>query len=93
MILKKIVAAKGDGRRQIAALDNVVGCIFMAVVFALAVVENYVVFGYFGMGILLTRIGGIIFEIRRNLFDRPFFHYLLLIGIPAEIFYSFYLMK
>lgn len=93
MLLKKIAAAKGAGRKQIAELDNVVGCLFMAVVFSLAVIEGYVVFGYFGMGVLVTRIGGIIFEVRRNLFDRPFFHYLLLIAIPGEIFYDLFLSK
>lgn len=93
MIIKKITAAKGAGRRQVATFDNVVGFLFMMFIFMVSVTEGYTVFGYFGMGLLITRIGGIIFEVSRNLFDRPFFHYLLLVGIPAQYLVKAYLLN
>lgn len=87
MIIKKLVAAKDRGRKKFFGIDNLLATIFMIGVQTFALTQGYHIFAYFTMGLIVARIGEIIFEIKQNLFDRPFFHVLFILGIPAEYFW------
>lgn len=91
MILKKFAVAKGDGRKQLFDLDNLFCLLFILVVLTYALVHGRIVFAYFSMGLIVARIGEIIFEIKHNLFERPLLIYLLLVGIPIQILVDIFL--
>lgn len=89
MDFKKLAVAKARGRRQLFQSDNVFGFLFMFITLTYALFHGYMVFAYFSMGLIVARIGEIIFEMKYNLFDKPFFHCLLIIGIPMQIVYEY----
>lgn len=90
MIIKKLTAAKDRGRRKFFDVDNLLATLFMIGVQTFALSQGYHIFAYFSMGLIVARIGEIIFEIKQNLFDRPFFHLLFIIGIPAEYIWGLF---
>lgn len=85
MILKKIAAVKGAGRKQFFGSDNVLALIFTFTVLTFSLANGQNVFAYFCMGLVVVRVGEIIFELKYKLFDKPFFHYLVGIGIPLQL--------
>lgn len=93
MIFKKLTAAKGEGRKQLVLLDNLLGSIFMIIVLCFSLIHGYLIFATFGMGLMVARIGEIIFEIKLGFFDRPFFHCLLIIGIPLQVMWNIFVTK
>lgn len=84
MILKKIAAVKGEGRKQFFGMDNLLALIFIIVAVSASLASGQNVFAYFCLGLVVVRVGEIIFELKYNMFDKPFFHYLLGIGIPLQ---------
>lgn len=66
-------------------LDNLLALIFILIVLTFSLSLGFSIFAYFTMGLLVVRIGEIIFEMKEGLFDRPFFLYLLVIGIPLQL--------
>ncbi|AEV89685.1 hypothetical protein OBP_248 [Pseudomonas phage OBP] len=84
MNMKKIAAAKSGGRKLLLKSDTLFPLIFMLIVVTYALSHGYRMFAVFSMGLIVARIGEIIFEIKSSLFDKPFFHCLLLIGIPLQ---------
>lgn len=84
MIIKRLAAAKSDGRKLLLKTETLFPLIFMFIVVTYALSHGYRMFAVFSMGLIVARIGEIIFEIKRSLFDKPFFHCLLLIGIPLQ---------
>ncbi|QBZ70751.1 hypothetical protein pETSU_170 [Edwardsiella phage pEt-SU] len=85
MILKKIAAVKGAGRKQFFGLDNLLALIFIIAAITYSLANSQYMFAYFCMGLVVVRVGEIIFELKTNMFDKPFFHYLIGIGIPLQI--------
>lgn len=85
MILKKIAAVKGAGRKQFFGFDNLLALIFIITAITFSLVNAQYMFAYFCMGLVVVRVGEIIFELKSNMFDKPFFHYLVGIGIPLQI--------
>ncbi len=88
MIVKRLAAAKGHGRKKFFSSDNLLALIFMIVVLSCALAQGYYMFAYISMGIIVGRVGQIIFELKCDLFDKPFFHFILFIAIPAEILWN-----
>lgn len=88
MIIKRLAAAKGEGRKKFFGLDNLLATIFMIGVLSFALAQGYYIFAYFSMGLIVARTGEIIFEIKKDLFDRPFFHLLILLGVPAQYLWN-----
>lgn len=93
MIIKKMVAAKGMGRKRMFTLDNILALIFVVIVLCYALINDLTIFAYFCMGMLVGRIFEIIFEIKEGIFDKPFLHYLLLVGMPAQWIWSHYFTR
>lgn len=91
MILKRITTAKGEGRKQLVNLDNVLAIVFMIIVLTYALCIDYYVFAYFTMGLIVGRVGEIIFEVKHNLFDKPFLHCLVLLGIPVQMVWNHFM--
>lgn len=92
-MIRKFVAAKGEGRKQLVGLDNILALIFMVIVLCFSLLYGHFIFATFGMGLIVARIGEIIFEIKQDLFDRPFFHYLIIVGIPAQLIWDAFMTK
>lgn len=90
MFIKKLTAVKDTGRKNLFSPDNLFALIFIIFVVAFALVLHYFIFAYFTLGVIVVRIGEIIFEMKHDLFDRPFFHYLVLVGIPAQYLWTTY---
>lgn len=89
MNFKKLTEAKARGRKKLFQSDNLFGFMFMFVALSYALLHGYMVFAYFSMGLVVARIGEIIFEMKHNLFDKPFFHCLLFVGVPMQILYEY----
>lgn len=85
MNIKRLTAVRGEGRKKLFGFDNLLALIFIVIVIMSALAQGYYVFGYFSIGVIVGRIGEIIFEIKRDLFDKPFLHCILLLGIPAQL--------
>lgn len=90
MGLKRLTAVKGLGRKNFFRHDNLIALIFITVVLGFALGLNYFIFTYFCLGLLIVRVFEIIFEMKQDLFDRPFLHYLVLIGIPIQLLWTKY---
>ncbi|QYN80138.1 hypothetical protein PQD71_gp188 [Kosakonia phage Kc263] len=88
MIIKRLAAAKGEGRKKFFGCDNLLATIFMIGVLSFALAQGYYIFAYFSMGLIVARTGEIIFEIKKDLFDRPFIHVLILIGVPGQYIWN-----
>lgn len=84
MIMKKIASAKSGGRKLLMKSDTLLPLFFMFIVVTYALSHGYRMFAVFSMGLIVARIGEIIFEIKSSIFEKPFFHCLLLIGIPLQ---------
>lgn len=79
-----------QGRKRILKSNNIVSSLFMLWALILFFNNGYEGFAYFGLGLLVTRIWQIIVEMKNNIFDKPFLHYLLLIGIPIQYLWDKY---
>lgn len=90
MNYKKMVAAKGSGRKLLFTLDSLLPIIFIVIVLTFSLRYDFMIFAYFSMGLVVTRVGEIIFEMKQDLFEKPFFHFLLLIGIPIQIAWDYF---
>lgn len=93
MILKRIVAAKGAGRKVIFSMDNLLAIAFIVIVLTFSLHNDFMLFAYFSMGLVVARVGEIIFEMKRDLFDKPFFHFLILVGIPLQVVWDYFTGK
>lgn len=90
MSIKRLVAVKNGGRKQLLGVDNIMALCFIVIVICFAIKLGYGIFGWFTIGILIVRLAEVIFEMKEYLFDRPFFHYLIMVGIPAQALWSYY---
>lgn len=90
MIIKKIVAAKGKGRKRLVDVNNIMAFIFIIIVLCYALASGLKFFAWFCLGLVVGRIFEIIFEIKEGLFDKPFLHYLILIAIPIQWLWCHY---
>uniref|UniRef100_A0AAU8KZS8 Uncharacterized protein n=1 Tax=Pantoea phage Survivor TaxID=3232176 RepID=A0AAU8KZS8_9CAUD len=85
MILKRLATAKSAGRKQFFHEDNLLALIFIIIALTFSLANGQYMFAYFCMGLVVVRVGEIIFETKRNMLDKPFLHYLLGIGIPLQV--------
>lgn len=88
MNMKKIAAAKGEGRKVLFNFETLLPLLFLLIVLSYAFALGFRLFAVFAMGVIVARIGEIIFEVKSNLFEKPFFHCLLLIGIPLQYIWN-----
>lgn len=88
MTLKKIAAVKGEGRKQLFGMDNVLALIFIITALSFSLANGQNMFSYFCMGLIVVRVGEIIFGLKGDILERPFFHYLLGIGIPLQVLWN-----
>lgn len=88
--IKRLIEAKGHGRRQFFSGDNIITLVFLVIVLIFATSLNFFVFTYFCLGLLVVRIFEIIFEMKQHLLDRPLLHYLVLVGIPLQYIWDRY---
>jgi hypothetical protein len=90
MSLKRLAAVKDGGRKTLFSQENLYAFIFLVMVVTIALILNYGVFAYFTLGVLVTRLFEVIFELKGNMLDKPFLMYVLGIGVPAQFLWTFY---
>lgn len=89
MVVKR-KAGDNKGRKNLFKIKNIFSIFLTVLFFSYLLHSGWYILAYFCMGMLVGRIGEIIFEIKDNLFDKPFLHFLFGLAIPIQILYNIF---